>query len=111
MFGDIRGRKGGNVRNSKTFFPKVLARKVRADERQEFRSKLSAADQLKELDLRLGVGKGAVKERARLMKQPTSILTPEGKVEPLKTGLTAEQKKAKKDATAKAKAMRFAPLK
>lgn len=111
MFGDIRGRKGGNIRNGKTYFPKVLARQARAIERQEFRSKLSPAEQLMELDKRLGKGIGAAKERARLMKEPTSKIV-EGKIVPLKVGLTQEEKQAKKAAYKAQKALpKFAPQK
>ncbi len=110
MFGDIRSSKGHNVRNSKTYFPQVLARQARAIERQDFRAKLSPAEQIAELDKRLGVGVGAVKERARLLK-PVGVRTPEGKTLLEPKGLTVEQKAAKKAATAKAKSMRFAPLK
>lgn len=44
------------------------SRKKVAAENQEARSKRSPAEQLKVLDATLGVGVGAVKERARLTK-------------------------------------------
>lgn len=40
-----------------------------AQERAEARAERSPQEQLAELDKRLGEGKGAVKERARLQKQ------------------------------------------
>jgi hypothetical protein len=64
--GNVRNGKGGNVRNGKTFFPQKLERQAKALERNKYRAALSNADQLKELDLRLGKGVGATKERARL---------------------------------------------
>lgn len=39
-----------------------------AKERQEARSKRTASQQVKELDIRLGEGEGATKERKRLQK-------------------------------------------
>jgi len=47
----------------------VKARREGAALRVENRSKLSAQDQVKVLDVRLGVGVGAKRERARLAKQ------------------------------------------
>ena len=43
-------------------------RKEETESREEVRSGLSAEQQIKALDCRLGVGIGAVKERTRLQK-------------------------------------------
>lgn len=44
-------------------------KQAEVQERAEGRAKLTPAAQLKELDARLGVGKGATKERDRLIDQ------------------------------------------
>lgn len=46
-----------------------VERQRSAKERAEARAERSPQEQLAELDKRLGEGKGAVKERARLQKQ------------------------------------------
>ncbi len=57
---------GGNARNSRVTHPRRMARQTGAEVRQEERERRSPAQQLAELDARLGVGVGARKERARL---------------------------------------------
>ena len=47
----------------------AIAKSYRFGIRSEVRSARNASDQLAELDRRLGVGVGAAKERARLIKQ------------------------------------------
>ena len=44
----------------------MLERRKQAEERQAYRSTLNATQQLQALDLRLGQGIGAIKERLRL---------------------------------------------
>lgn len=111
MFGDIRkiGGRGNNARNGKTYHPQAAARKTRAIEREKYRATLSPQAQLKELDLRLGAGIGAVKERKRL----ANLIANPVKAESKPKGLTAEQKVAKKEAynAAKGKLPKFAPQK
>lgn len=66
MFGDIRSNRGKNVRNGHTYHPKKSDRQMRARDRQIVRDALTPKQQIATLDRRLGVGVGAVKERARL---------------------------------------------
>jgi hypothetical protein len=55
---------GGHV----TQFSNPDSRKTEADERQKAWAGLTPIQQLKELDRRLGEGKGAARQRARIMK-------------------------------------------
>jgi hypothetical protein len=48
---------------------RVEKRQDEADKRAEKRSKLTPKQQLNRLDKKLGKGKGAIRERARLVKQ------------------------------------------
>ena len=59
------------------------AKRKAAESRQKIRSEIDTASQLKLLDERLGVGVGAVKERARLSKlltEKTALTIPDGTV-------------------------------
>ena len=48
-------------------------RQKRAKEQQEFRDSLTPVQQIERLDKRLGVNKGAKKERARLSPTPQTV--------------------------------------
>lgn len=94
-----------NVQNAYKFYQvsSPEARQERAMERKAARDSMTSAEQILELDGRLGKGKGAARERARLLTVPIKQAAVAA-VEKVATGLTQEQKDAKKAATAKAKA-------
>ena len=66
MANEIKGRRGGNVRNKKVTHPRPKARRARAEARQEEYNKLTTAQKISLLDMDLGVGVGAKKQRAKL---------------------------------------------
>lgn len=72
----------GKKENNKRSYPglncgrtahKVVSRRICATERQQAWDLLSPEEQLKELDRRLGVNLGAVKQRARLQRAISGI--------------------------------------
>jgi hypothetical protein len=62
---------GGKV----TQFSNPDCRRTEAEERQKAWAGLTPVQQLKELDKRLGVGKGAARQRARLLKMKVTKAT------------------------------------
>lgn len=66
MVSEIRGSRGGNVRNQRVRHPRREERVQRAQEREALRKSLTPDQQLAILDQRLGKDVGAVRERARL---------------------------------------------
>ena len=66
------GVKNGTPKKPKAKGHKAITmaeRRAEAEARQAERNKRSDGEQLAVLDTRLGVGKGAARERARLLKQ------------------------------------------
>jgi hypothetical protein len=63
----------------------VAARRAEAEKMNEANALLSPAQKIAKLDKRLGVGEGAVKERARLAAQIEEAKNPKPKAAPVPT--------------------------